>query len=75
MSTGSEWIRGSRQSPLLNKAISRAVASAKKPKMVSSLNPWIITAASVAVVLEFFFFNSNPSFDDYNQYENAYSER
>lgn len=56
------------------KAISKEQFSAPKAKVVQ-FKPWMyMAAASVALLFGIFVFNSNsnPSFDDYNQYENAY---
>lgn len=55
------------------KSISKEHFKSKKSKVVS-FKPWQYTiAASVAILVGMFFFqNINPSFDDYNNPENAY---
>ena len=56
------------------KTISKEQLQAPKAKVVQ-FKPWMyMAAASVALLFGVFVFNSNsnPSFDDYNQYENAY---
>tara|TARA_R110002124_G_scaffold110652_2_gene264154 strand:- start:653 stop:1378 length:726 start_codon:yes stop_codon:yes gene_type:complete len=56
------------------KAIFKEQLPAPKAKVVQ-FKPWMyMAAASVALLFGIFVFNSNsnPSFDDYNQYENAY---
>ena len=56
------------------KTISKEQLQAPRTKVVQ-FKPWMyMAAASVALLFGVFVFNSNsnPSFDDYNQYENAY---
>ena len=53
-------------------SISNAHFKASKPKVIV-FKPWIyLVAASVAVLIGLFLFDSNPNFEDFNQYENAY---
>lgn len=55
------------------KAISKEHFKPEKPKVIS-MKPWTyLVAASVVFLLGLFLFNpSEPNFEDYNQYENAY---
>lgn len=56
------------------KTISNEHFNAPKSKVIH-FKPWLIlVAASVALLVGIFIFdsNSNPAFEDYNQYENAY---
>lgn len=55
------------------KTISNEHFKAEKPKVIR-LKPWIyLAAASVVLLFGLFLFNpSEPKFEDYNQYENAY---
>ena len=55
------------------KVISKEHFKADKSKVIS-IKPWAyLVAASVAILFGLFLFNpSDPNFEDYNQYENAY---